>query len=119
MAYMLCPQVVFPSNKTFVEEILLNLVEKMMNTYVVHALVDYLLATCTFDLLMFKGAHDIFIVVVNFILNNWEARHVTIRLFEVIDTSGVAMVSKLQELLYKLFFFTKILAYVKDKGFNL
>ncbi len=90
---MLCPWVVFPSRKTFVEEILLNLVEEMMNTYVVHALVDYLLATCTFDLFMFKGAHDIFVVVVNFILNDWEAKHVTIILFEVIDASGVTMVN--------------------------
>jgi hypothetical protein len=37
MAYMLCPWVVFPSMKAFVEEIMLNLVNKTMSTYVVHA----------------------------------------------------------------------------------
>lgn len=42
--------VVFPSRKIFVEEILSNLVEKTMNTYVVLALVDCLLTICTFDL---------------------------------------------------------------------
>jgi hypothetical protein len=50
MAYRLCLWVVFPSKKAFVEEIFPNLVDETMNTYVVHALVDYLLATCTFDL---------------------------------------------------------------------
>lgn len=119
MAYMLCPHVVFPSRKTFVEEILPNLIKETMNTYVVHALVDYLLTTCTFDLLMSKGAHDIFVVVVNLISSDWEAKHVTITLFEVTDTSGVAMVSKFQELLNKFSLITKILVYVKDKGSNL
>ncbi len=65
MAYKLCPWVVFPSKKTFVEEILLNLVKKM-NSYVVLALTNCLLTTCTFDFWMSKGTHDVF-VVVNFI----------------------------------------------------
>ncbi len=116
---MLCPRVVFPSRKAFVEEFLLNLVEETMNTYVVHALVDYLLATCTFDLLMSNGMHDIFIVVINLISSDWKAKHVTIRLFEVTNTSGITMVSKFQELINKFSLITKILAYVKDKGSNL
>jgi len=68
---------------------------------------------------MSKGAHDIFVIVVNFILNDLEAKHVTIRLFEVINTIGIAMILKLQKLLYKFFFTTKILSYVKDEGSNL
>jgi hypothetical protein len=44
---------------------------------------------------MLKGAHDIFVVVVNFISNDWEAKHVTIGLFKAIHTSGIAMVPKL------------------------
>lgn len=55
MAYMLCPWVVFPCRKTFVEEILPNLVKKTLNTYVVLALANYLSITCTFDLWMSKG----------------------------------------------------------------
>jgi hypothetical protein len=56
---------------------------------VVHALVDYLLTTCTFDLWMSKGAHDIFVVIVNLISSDWEAKHVTIGLFELRNTSVV------------------------------
>jgi hypothetical protein len=44
---------------------------------------------------MFKWACDVFAIVVNFISNDWEAKHVTIGLFEVKNISGVAMVLKL------------------------
>jgi hypothetical protein len=44
---------------------------------------------------MFKRTHDVITIVVNFISSEWEAKHVTIGLFEVIDISGVAMVPKL------------------------
>jgi len=47
---------------------------------------------------MLKGAHDIFVVVVDFIHNDWEAKHVT-TLFEVTNASGIVMATKLQELL--------------------
>jgi hypothetical protein len=50
---------------------------------------------------MSKGAHDVFIVVVNFISSDWELNHVTIVLFEVMDTSGASMTTKLQKLLNK------------------
>ncbi len=84
----------FPFKKTFVKEILLNLVKKTMNTYVVLTLVDCLSTTCTFDLWMFKGMHDVF-VAINFISNDWEAKHVMIGLFEVTDTNDEIMVLKL------------------------
>jgi hypothetical protein len=44
---------------------------------------------------MFKGIHDVFIIVVNFILSEWDAKHVMIGSFEVIDISDVAMAPKL------------------------
>jgi hypothetical protein len=44
---------------------------------------------------MSKGMHDIFVVVVSFISNNWEAKHVTIGFFEMIDTCGITMAPKL------------------------
>jgi len=84
-----------------------------------HPWVDYLLATRTFNLWMSKGAHGIFAIVVNFILSALEAKHVIIRLSKVTNTIGIAMILKLQKLLYKFFFTTKILAYAKDKGSNL
>jgi hypothetical protein len=87
-----------PLKKAFVGEVLLSLVEKTMTTYVQLALVDYLLATYNFDLWMSKGMQDVFVVVVSFISNDWEAKHVTIGLFEVLNTSSATMVLKLQKL---------------------
>ncbi len=75
-----------------------------------------LLATCTFEL--WKGAHDIFVVVTNFLSSKWEAKCVTIGLFEVSDINGATMVPKL-ELLDRLSFIHKIFAHVKDEGSNL
>ncbi len=73
----------------------------IMTTHVQVALADYLSTTYTFDLWMSKGAHDVFVVVVNFISSDWELNHVTIGLFEVMDTSGASMAPKLQKLLNK------------------
>ncbi len=50
---------------------------------------------------MSKGMRDGFVVVVSFISSDWEAKHVTIGLFEVLNTSSATMVLKLQELLDK------------------
>jgi hypothetical protein len=75
------------------------LVEKTIFTYVRSALVDYILVTCTFALWMSKCVHDVFTIVVNFLSNKWEAKYITIRLFEVSDTNGVTMAPRLQQLL--------------------
>ncbi len=119
MAYKLCPIVVFPSRKAFVDDVLSRLVEKTMFTYVHPTLVNYISPTCTFDLWMSKGAHDVFAIVVNFLSNKWEAKHVIIELFEVFDISGVIMAPRLQQLLDKFFRTQTTLAYVKDEGSNL
>lgn len=55
--------------KTFVEDILLGLVEKTMITYVELALANFLSTICTFNLWMSKIAHDVF-TIVNFISND-------------------------------------------------
>jgi hypothetical protein len=91
MAYRLCPRVVFPSVNLFVDDVLSRLVEKTMLTYMHPALANYISTTCTFDLWMSKGAHDVFTIVVNFL----SIKHVTIRLFEVSNTSGATMASRL------------------------
>lgn len=67
-----------------------------------------------------EKVQDVFIVVVNFISNNWEAKHITIGLFEVILTP----IAWLWFLSYDIFFHIfslmhKILAYMKDDGSNL
>jgi hypothetical protein len=43
---------------------------------------------------MLKGVHDLFIMVVNLIFRDWEAEHVTIGLFKVID-NGIVMAPNL------------------------
>lgn len=65
-----------------------------MVTYVQRALAKCLLATCTFEL--WKGTHDIFVVITNFLFSKWEAKCVTIGLFKVSGTNGATMVPKLQ-----------------------
>jgi hypothetical protein len=78
-----------PLKKAFVGEVLLSLVEKTMTTYVQLALPNCLLAIFTFDLWMSKITRDVFDVV-NFISNDWEAKHVTIELFQVLDRNDLS-----------------------------
>jgi len=70
-----------------------------MLTYVHPTLVNWISATYTFDLWMSKGAHDVFTIVVNFLSNKWEAKHIITELFEVFDTSGVVVAPRLQQFL--------------------
>jgi hypothetical protein len=42
-----------------------------------------------------KGMHNMFVVVVDFISNKWEAKHVITGLFKVMDISGATMAPKL------------------------
>jgi hypothetical protein len=58
-------------------------VEKTKETYVFPLLNDYSCATTCFDLWMSKGAHDVFVLVINFLGSNWKPKHVTLGLFEV------------------------------------
>ncbi len=60
-----------------------------------------------------------FVVVVNFISNDWEVKHVTIRLFEVDDKSDVPMVPKLQRLPNRFSLTLKFFTFVKDERANL
>jgi hypothetical protein len=68
---------------------------------------------------MSKGAHDVFVIIVNFMSTIWEPKHITIGEFEAIVTSGVAMVVKFKQILDKFGITQKTLAYVKNKGSNL
>ncbi len=64
---------------------------------------------------MSRGTHDVFVIVVNFISNDWEAKHVTIGLFKMIDTIGATLAPKLWELMDKFFLTQNIMAYVKNE----
>lgn len=97
MAYMLCPKDYLPIKKTFLEEILFVLVEKILVTYVYIIIcikATHMFATCIFDLWMFIQVCNVFIVVMNFVSSKWEPKHMSINLFEGIETSGVAMAPK-------------------------
>jgi hypothetical protein len=50
---------------------------KTLVKYVQHALVTRISTTYTFDLWMSKRAHVLFVMIVNFILSNWELEHIT------------------------------------------
>jgi hypothetical protein len=53
---------------------------------------------------MLKNAHNVFAIVMIFLSKTEESKHITIELFEAIDTSGVTMASKLWLLLDKFSF---------------
>jgi hypothetical protein len=105
---------IFHSRKVFVDDVLFGLVGKTILTNMYYALVDYVSATCTFALWMSKCVHDVFTIVVNFLSNKWEAKHITIELFEVFDTNGVVMAPRLHQLLDKFSLTQNIFAYVKE-----
>jgi hypothetical protein len=111
------PKGCFLSNKKFVEEVLPTLMENIVVTYVQLALATWFSTTCTFNLWMYVRAHDVSIV--NFLSNNnLELKHVTVGLFEAIETSGATMLVKLWALLNNFSFLENIIAYVKDEGPN-
>jgi hypothetical protein len=62
----LCPKLNFPSENQFSQDILLRLVNKTNQLYVVLALAECHFVTTCFDLWMFKGACDVFALVINF-----------------------------------------------------
>jgi hypothetical protein len=74
--------------KTFRQKVLLNLVEKTKQTYVLPILTKCVsTTTLSFDLWMSKGVHDVFALIVNFLEKNWMLKHITISLFETSKTS--------------------------------
>jgi hypothetical protein len=68
---------------------------------------------------MSKGAHDVFAIVFNLILSDWEAKDVTIGLFKVTDTISATLAPKLWELMDKFSLTQNIMAYVKNEESNL
>jgi len=92
-----------------------------MDHYVIYALAqcDTISITITFDLWMNRTRFDTFVFVVNFLDWDWVPCHVTISLFEVTDTSGIALAKLMKPLLTEFQLTNKVLTCVKDKGKNL
>ncbi len=67
----LCPKVVFPSRKMFSQEVLVDLMEKMKEEYVLPKLKQCYYAITSSNLWMSKGAHDVFALVISFLNEEW------------------------------------------------
>ncbi len=91
----------------------------MKQLYVLLVVIKCHSIIASFDLWMSKARHDIFALVINFLGNDWQPKHITFGLFEPIDTNGQTLVKKLTELLDNYALRKKIIAYVKDEGSNL
>ncbi len=59
---------------------------------------------------------DTFALVVNYINSKREPCHIMIGIFEVYETSIVAMVAQLKDLLARFDLCDKVITYVKDEG---
>jgi hypothetical protein len=59
---------------------------KVMKMHMLLAIAQCVIATTTFDLLMSKISFDMFVLVTNFINDDSVPYHITIRLFEALDT---------------------------------
>jgi len=75
------------------------LMQKTLMEYVCLKLPTYVLSMCTFDLWMNKGPCNVFVVIVNFMLKNWEPKHVTINLFQAFYTINATMAFQFLQLL--------------------
>jgi len=82
-------------------------------------LAEYHYATAHFDLWMSKGTYDVFAMVITFLCNDWQPKHVSISLFEAIKKTRQALVKSLTKLLDKYGLRKKIILYIKDEGSNL
>jgi hypothetical protein len=68
---------------------------------------------------MSKVGHDIFALVIYFLGNDWQPKHITLGLFEQIDIIGQTLVKILIKLLHNYALRKNKIAYVKDEGSNL
>ncbi|KAJ7552447.1 hypothetical protein O6H91_06G055400 [Diphasiastrum complanatum] len=114
-----CNRLVFPSRHQLVEEAISQMVAKTLERYVLPLLASCVTATASFDLWMSRGGIDTFALVINFLNDSWVPCHVTVGLFETLDTSGAAMALQLKELLSQYNLTSRIIGYVKDEGANL
>ncbi len=66
-----------------------------METYVLPLLYECYCVIASFDLWISTCAHDVFALVINFLGFDWKPKHVTLGLFEVVETIGQALVKNL------------------------
>ncbi len=98
---------------------MLELVEKTKEISVLPLLSDCSCVNASFDLWMSQGAHDVFVLVINFLGFDWKPKHVTFYLFEAAEIARQVLAKNLNELLNAYGLRNKIITYVKDEGSNL
>jgi hypothetical protein len=64
---------------------------KRQNKHVLSVLVECVSTIASFNLWLFKGAHDVFALVVKFLGNDWMPKHITIGLLKASKTSRQAL----------------------------
>ncbi len=93
--YALMLKIFFSFEKIIFHDLLPRLMEKLRKLYVLPTLTKCHFTTTNFDLWMSKVGHDVFAFVINFLSGDWQPKHITLNLFEPIDTSEQTLVKKL------------------------
>jgi hypothetical protein len=93
--------------------------EKTKQLYVLPTLVEGHFIIANFDMWMSKVGHDIFALIIKFLGDDWQPKHITLGLFEPTNTTRQTLAKKLTKLLDSYTLRRKIIAYVKDEGSNL
>jgi len=73
----------------------------------------------TFDFWMSKTRFYTYVLVINFIDDDWVPCHVTISMFETLNTHGAALTEQVKSLLAMYQLTNKVIAYVKNENTNL
>ncbi len=68
---------------------------------------------------MFKGVYDVFTLVINFLSNDWQSKHVPISLFEATKIVIQTLAKSLTKLLDKYGLWKKNIAHAKDERSNI
>ncbi len=87
--------------------------------HVLLSIAQCVIATTTFDFWMPKTSFDMFVLVINFINDDWVPYHVIVRLFEAPNTFGATLAKQMKYLLVEYQLTNKIIIYVKDESTNL
>jgi len=88
-------------------------------TYVLFLIKECSCANTSLDLWTYKGTHDVFTLVINFLGFDLRPKHVTLSLFEATNTTRHALARNLIDLLNVYGLKNKKITYVKDEGSNL
>lgn len=92
------------------------MVNKTMEWHVLHALAKAITTIITFDIWISQGGFDTFVLMVNYINKKWVPCHITMGIFEVHETLGVAMTLKLKDFQIPFHLCDMFIVNVKDEG---